>query len=53
VAAASNEPKHIRPDPLLQRENPRVEVFMLDELVQDLEGTAGEKEERFSEKQTP
>ena len=46
--AADKEPKHISPDPLLQRQNPRVEVFMLDEMVKDLEGTAAEREERYS-----
>ncbi len=46
--AADKEPKHISPDPLLRRQNPRVEVFMLDELVKDLEGTADEREERYS-----
>jgi len=47
--AADKEPKHINPDPLLRKENPRVEVFMLDEMVKDLEGTADEREERYSE----
>lgn len=46
--AADKEPKHISPDPLLRRQNPRVEVFMLDEMVKDLEGTAAEREERYS-----
>ncbi len=46
--AADKEPKYISPDPLLRRQNPRVEVFMLDELVKDLEGTSDEREERFS-----
>ncbi len=46
--AADTEPKHIGPDPLLRRQNPRVEVFLLDELVEDLEGTADEREQRFS-----
>ncbi len=46
--AADKEPKHIGPDPLLRKQNPRVEVFMLDELVKDLEGTADEREERYS-----
>ena len=46
--AADKEPKHISTDPLLYRQNPRVEVFMLDEMVKDLEGTADEREERYS-----
>ncbi len=46
--AADKEPKHIGPDRLLREQNPRVEVFLLDELVKDLEGTADEREERFS-----
>lgn len=45
--AADKEPKHISPDPLLRKQNPRVEVFMLDELVKDLEGTADEREELY------
>lgn len=50
--AADKEPKHIGPDPLLRKQNPRVEVFLLDELVKDLEGTADEREERYSEPPT-
>ncbi len=46
--AADKEPKHISPDPILRRQNPRVEVFMLDELVNDLQGTADERKERYS-----
>jgi len=46
--AADHEPKHIEADPLLQRENPRVEIFMLTELAEDLEGTAEEKQQRVT-----
>lgn len=31
--AADNEPRHTGSDPLLRKENPRVEVFLLDELA--------------------
>lgn len=48
AVAADKEPKHISPDPLLRRQNPRVEVFMLDELVKDFEGTIDERQERYS-----
>ena len=41
--AAENEPLHIENDPLLLKENPRVEVFMLNELTGDLEGTSQER----------
>jgi chemotaxis protein MotB len=33
--AADNEPRHTGHDPLLWRENPRVEVFLLDELAEE------------------
>jgi len=53
ASAADNEPKHLTNDPLLLKENPRVEIFMLNELVKDLEGTAGEKRQRFSNQGAP
>ncbi|MEN6493510.1 MAG: flagellar motor protein MotB [Thermoguttaceae bacterium] len=34
AVAASNEPLHTSPDPLLRKENSRVEIFMLDEFVE-------------------
>jgi chemotaxis protein MotB len=45
-AAGDHEPKHIEADPLLQRENPRVEIYMLTELAEDLQGTPAEKKQR-------
>ena len=52
TAAADNEPKDLD-DPLLREENPRVEIFMLNELVQDLPGTAEEKQRRFFNEGAP
>ena len=49
AAAADNEPVHIGNDPLLQKENSRVEIFMLNELVSDLKGTAEEERSRYYE----
>ncbi len=46
--AGDNEPVYLGVDPKKRKRNSRVEVFMLDERVQDLEGTPEEKEERFS-----
>ncbi len=51
--AGPYEPMHMGSDPLAQRENPRVEVFMLDETVSDLMGTKEEQERRFTERQSP
>jgi len=51
--AAENEPKHISSDPELRRENPRVEIYMLTELAEDLEGTPDEQQERFSPGNAP
>lgn len=51
--AARNEPKHIGNDPLLRKENDRVEICMLNELTGDLEGTAEEKRQRFSKEGAP
>jgi len=45
--AAENEPVHIGADPLLRRENPRVEVLMLNELTRDLEGTPEERARKY------
>ena len=46
--AGDNEPVYIGVDPKERKKNSRVEIFMLDERVQDLEGTPEQKEERFS-----
>lgn len=35
AVAAGNEPLHQSPDPLLRKENSRVEIFMLDEFVEN------------------
>jgi chemotaxis protein MotB len=51
--AGENEPKHISSDPRLQRENPRVEIYMLSELAKDLEGTTDEQQRRFSTDRAP
>ena len=53
AVAADNEPKHLGKDPLLQKENDRVEVYMIDELVDELQGTAEEQKQRFSGAVTP
>ena len=42
--AAANEPVHTGYDELLRKKNARVEVFVLDELTEDLEGTEEEKQ---------
>jgi chemotaxis protein MotB len=47
AVAGSAEPKHIGADPMLRKQNSRVEVFMLDETVGDLEGTKTERMERL------
>lgn len=51
--AGPYEPMHLGSDPQAQRENPRVEVFMLDETVGDLMGTKEEQERRFTNSNTP
>lgn len=47
------EPLHLVASPLAQRENPRVEVFMLDEVVSDLMGTKEQQEERYTDGDFP
>jgi chemotaxis protein MotB len=53
AVAADNEPLHSGTDPQLQKENARVEVFMLNELAQELEATPEEREQRFSDEGAP
>ena len=47
--AGPNEPFTIEPELDKQRLNGRVEVFMLDEIVQDLTGSLREQEKRFTD----
>jgi chemotaxis protein MotB len=51
--AGPNEPMHITSDPISQRQNPRVEVFMLDEVVTDSMGTQEELEQRYTDGELP
>jgi len=53
AVAADNEPAHISPDPALRQQNARVEILMLDELTEDLEGTREEKQQRYSTEAKP
>lgn len=46
--AGEYEPVHITADPVLQKRNSRVEVLMMNELARDFEGTAAEKQSRYS-----
>lgn len=48
AVAADNEPVHLGIDPEKRRKNARVEIVMLDETVQDLEGTPEEREMIYS-----
>lgn len=47
--AGPNEPVHIGVDPVKLQQNDRVEIFLLDEVVQDLAGTPAEQAQRFSD----
>ncbi len=54
AVAGEYEPLHIGADPELQKRNSRVEILMLNELVNDLQGTPDEKQQRFTgPKETP
>jgi chemotaxis protein MotB len=48
-AAASNEPIHIGTNSEKLQQNPRVEVYLLDEVVNDTVGTEQEQQQRFVE----
>ncbi len=48
AVAGDNEPVHVGNDPLLRKRNNRVEVTVLNELVEDLKGSAEEKNRRYS-----
>ena len=45
--AGPHEPVHTSPDPEKMRANPRVDVFLLEEVVSDLAGTPEEQAERM------
>lgn len=47
------EPMHLEASPIAQRENPRVEVFMLNEVVNDLMGTKEEQDMRYTDGKFP
>jgi len=47
AVAADNEPTHLGSDPVLEKENDRVEVVMLDQWVTDLQGTQEELEKLY------
>lgn len=47
--AGPNEPLHFGADPLKMGENPRVELYLLEEVVSDFSGTAEEREQQFSQ----
>lgn len=47
--AEANEPMHVGTDPTKLRENSRVEIYMLNEIVTDLTGTDAEQGQRFVE----
>jgi chemotaxis protein MotB len=51
--AGPYEPMHLTSDPVAIRENPRVEVFMLDEVVSDLMGTKQEQDKRYTDGDLP
>jgi chemotaxis protein MotB len=46
--AGPNEPLHLGIDPAKMRENPRVELYLLEEVVSDLTGSATERDRRFT-----
>ena len=48
TTAADNEPRHISENPILLKDNARVEIYLLNELVEDLQGTPEEKQKRYS-----
>lgn len=48
AVAAQNEPVHLGSDPIRERENSRVDVSMLNELTDDLTGTAEDKARRIA-----
>ena len=51
--AGENEPLHLGYDELLRKKNARVEIFMLDTLAEDLEGTETERQKPSTTEETP
>lgn len=49
AVAGPNEPTYVGTDPRSRQENSRVEVVMLDERVEDLEGTEEQRNKRYKE----
>ena len=47
--AGPNEPMHLGVDPVKMRENPRVELYLLEEVVSDYVGTPEERQQRFAD----
>jgi chemotaxis protein MotB len=47
--AGGNEPLHLAHDPAKMRENPRVELYLLEEVISDLVGTPQERQQRFTD----
>jgi chemotaxis protein MotB len=50
--AEANEPMHIGTDAAKLRQNARVEIYMLNEVVADLTGTGSEKGQRFVDQES-
>ncbi len=48
TTSGDTEPQHISPTDEQRRKNARVEILMLDELTKDLEGTAEERDRKYS-----
>lgn len=46
-AAADAEPVHTKPDPVLQKENDRVDVYLLNELTDLFDGTDGKQNSKY------
>jgi chemotaxis protein MotB len=53
TSAGAAEPRTLAADPSAQRENPRAEVFMLNEVVSDLTGTPEEQATRYTQNPEP
>lgn len=53
AVAGDKEPKYIAADPILRKQNSRVEIFLLDETVDDHEGTEDERQKRAASPPAP